>query len=105
MLRQLLGAEEIVVEANYSPTGITPSLVSKIATIYMVGAVDIEAEHKRLTKQLQELEKVIAGAEAKLANENFVARAKPEAVQGEREKLASSTEQREKIKALLAALG
>ncbi len=106
VLRQLLNAEEITVQSSaFSVSGsITPSRVTPAATIYMVGAVDAEAERKRLTKQLQELEKTIASAQAKLANKNFIERAKPEAVQGEREKLKSATEQGEKIRELLAAL-
>ena len=51
-----------------------------------------------------DIEKQLAATEAKLANENFVARAAPVAVQREREKLTMLREQKEKIAALLAKL-
>jgi valyl-tRNA synthetase len=70
----------------------------------MVGAVDPAAEREKLTKQVADIEKQIAGTEAKLANENFVSRAAPIAVQREREKLTALREQREKIQALLVKL-
>jgi len=42
----------------------------------------------RLNKRLAELESLCRKGEAKLANEKFVANAKPEVVQGERDRLA-----------------
>ena len=44
----------------------------------MVGAVDAEQERQRLQKQLADVEKQLKATESKLANENFVARAKPD---------------------------
>jgi valyl-tRNA synthetase len=102
-LEKFLNAD-VKVDAQFSPTGATPSLVTKSATIFMVGAVDAGQERQRLTKQLADIEKQLAGAEAKLANENFVQRATPVAVQRERDKLAMLREQREKVQALLRAL-
>jgi valyl-tRNA synthetase len=83
---------------------VTPSLVTKAATIFMVGAVDPAAEKQRLTKQLSEIEKQLAATNATLANENFVSRAAPLAVEREREKQKLLREQREKIQALLVKL-
>ena len=70
----------------------------------MVGAVDVAAERQRLTKQLAEIEKQLTATEAKLANENFVSRAAPIAVEREREKKKALTEQRTKVLGLLQAL-
>jgi valyl-tRNA synthetase len=104
-LKMFLNAEEVVIDRSFTPTGVTPSLVTKAATIFMVGAVDIGAERQRLTKQLADIEKQLAATEAKLANENFVSRAAPVAVDRERERQRTLREQREKVQALLKALG
>jgi len=103
-LKMFLNAEDVIVDRHFTPTGVTPGLVAKTATIFMVGAVDVAQERQRLTKQFADIDKQLTATEAKLANENFVARAAPVAVQRERERLTTLKEQREKIQALLAKL-
>ena len=49
------------------------------------GLIDEAAEATRLTKQLANFESNLAKAQKKLANPNFVERAKPEVVEKERE--------------------
>ena len=103
-LTGILNAESVAIEENYTPTGLTPSLVTGVATVFMVGAVDPAAEREKLKKQLTEIEKQLAGTEAKLANESFVSRAAPVAVEREREKQKTLREQREKLQVLLIKL-
>jgi valyl-tRNA synthetase len=103
VLTLLLNAEQIVIDPAYQPDGGTPSRVTPAATIFMVGAADAEAERRRLTKQLAEIDRQLAATEAKLANENFVTKAAPVAVQRERDRHQSLREQREKLVALLEA--
>jgi valyl-tRNA synthetase len=103
-LKLLLNAEDVTVDANYAPRGLAPSLVTKAATIFMVGAIDVGAERQRLTKQLADINKQLAATDAKLGNESFVSKAAPVAVQRERDKQQQLSEQREKIRALLEAL-
>jgi valyl-tRNA synthetase len=103
-LTQILSAETVTIDPDYVPTGLTPSLVTQEATVFMVGAVDPAQERQRLTKQLADIEKQLAGTDAKLANESFVAKAAPIAVQRERDRQKQLQEQREKIQALLRAL-
>jgi valyl-tRNA synthetase len=50
-------------------------------------AVDVEADRERRARQRGALESEIARAESKLANQGFVAKAPPEVVQAERDKL------------------
>jgi valyl-tRNA synthetase len=103
-LTQILSAETVTIDPDYVPTGLTPSLVTQEATVFMVGAIDPDAERQRLAKQLADIEKQLAATDAKLANANFISRAAPVAVQRERDKQQQLREQREKIQALLHAL-
>ena len=96
-LSQILTAETMTIDARYTADGLTPSLVTQAATVFMVGAVDVAQERARLTKQL-------AATDAKLDNANFVAKAAPIAVEREREKQNTLREQREKVQALLGVL-
>ncbi|MCX7887376.1 MAG: valine--tRNA ligase [Verrucomicrobiae bacterium] len=103
-LKMFLNAAEVSVLNDFRPPGPTPSQLTRAASIFMVGAVDVEAERQRLGRQLADIEKQLAATEAKLADAEFVERAAPIAVQREREKQARLTEQREKLKALLQML-
>ncbi len=53
--------------------------------------IDVAAEQARVTKEIARLEGEVAKATAKLSNENFVARAKPEVVDQERKRIADFT--------------
>lgn len=84
-----------------------PSKLTAFGTVYLSleGLVDKVAEAKRIAAETAKLQGFIKGAEAKLANENFVAHA-PEAVVAEaRRKLAENREklaQLEKLARLFA---
>ena len=84
-----------------------PSKITKFGTVYLSleGLVDKAAEAKRIAGELVKIGGFIKSAEAKLANENFVAHA-PEAVVAEaRRKLAENKEkvaQLEKLAKLFA---
>ena len=53
--------------------------------------IDVAAEQARIAKEIARLEGEVGKAEAKLANESFVARAKPEVVDQERRRIADFT--------------
>lgn len=75
-------------------------------TVYVpVGDVlDLSAERKRLEKELSEVEAEIATNAKKLANENFVSRANPEAVAKIRERHDAAVAAKEKVSQALARL-
>jgi valyl-tRNA synthetase len=58
------------------------------AYVSLRGLIDLEAEAKRLEKQLAEKRKHLQAALAKLQNENFISKAPPEVVQQQRELVA-----------------
>jgi valyl-tRNA synthetase len=70
--------------------------------VSLEGLIDIEAERERLRKDLEKAEGFLAGIEKKLANANFIERAKPEVVARERER---ADEAREKVARIQEALG
>ena len=78
------------------PQNAATAIVDNIQ-IYVHDVVDVEAEKSRLQKQKQQIENAKKASEAKLANENFVTKAKPEVVTQAREKLAQLTEQLETV--------
>ena len=95
-------------EFNASPSVTKPknaaAAIAGQMQIYVHDAIDIEAERKRLTKQKEQIEGAKKGVEAKLSNENFISRAKPEVVAQTKEKLAEYTEQLKAVEKHLAEL-
>ena len=81
------------------------ALVVADATVYLTGMVDVAAERVRLAKELEEATGHVERTRAQLTNENFVARAKPEVVQGARDRLAAAEERVDRLRARLDVLG
>ena len=90
----LRGGEEIVAGQAWverlsqgRPDGKFISVTSGNVDFHLAtaGLIDEAAEATRLTKQLANFESNLAKAQKKLANPNFVERAKPEVVEKERE--------------------
>jgi len=61
------------------------------------GLVDVDKMNEARSQKIAKLSEQIARAEKKLANENFVTKAKPEVVQRERDNLASLQQQVQKL--------
>jgi valyl-tRNA synthetase len=72
--------------------------------IYVHDVIDPEAERQRLEKQKDEIEKAKKAVEARLNNENFVNKAKPQVVAQARDKLAELTEQLKTLEKHLSEL-
>lgn len=72
--------------------------------VYVLGVIDADAERQRLLKQKDKLLSGVKGIEAKLGNENFVTRAKPDVVEHERDRLSQLKEQLELVQNNLDAL-
>jgi len=63
----------------------------------MKGLIDVDAEIKRLSRELDKVVCDLVAVEKKLSNENFVARAPAEVVEKERSRLESSREKKTRI--------
>ncbi len=72
--------------------------------IYVHDMIDPEAERARFEKRKQEIEKAKEAVEAKLANENFVTKAKPEVVAQARDRLTELLEQLNTVEKHLSEL-
>ncbi len=70
----------------------------------LAGMVDMEAEEKRLQKEIANIDGQISRASGLLNNENFVAKAPEHVVQRERDKLEELESQREQVGASLEQL-
>ena len=62
------------------------------------GLVDVEKERKRLTKEIERVQSLIAGLSTKLQNRSFIERAPADIVEKEREKLQDFNRMAEKLK-------
>ncbi|MDI6449829.1 valine--tRNA ligase [Anaerobaca lacustris] len=73
--------------------------------VFVHDVIDPAAERARLDKQKQEIQQAKKAVEGKLANENFVSRAKPEVVAQARERLTQLQEQLQAVETHLTELG
>ena len=74
------------------------------AALSLAGIIDLAAERARLEKEIAALDSDIGHVNKKLGNPNFVARAAPEVVEEQREKLAAAEAGKAKLQAALARL-
>ncbi len=82
-------------------------IVTDSATIHIPlgDIIDLEAEKKRLSAEIEAVEAEISRAEGKLSNEAFVSRAPEKVVNAEREKLDKYREKKQSLLAAVARLG
>jgi len=93
LIGQSAGVKEFQAGANIEKPANAAVAVADVAEVYVHDAIDPQAERLRFEKQKQQIEKAKSGVEAKLANENFVTRAKPQVVAQAKDKLAQLMEQ------------
>jgi valyl-tRNA synthetase len=105
LLRRLARASAIATAAQ--PLKGAVQIVVGEATVSMplAGVVDLAAERARLGKELDKVAREIGKIEAKLGNEQFMAKAKEEVVEEQRERLAEAIELRSRTEAALGRLG
>ncbi|MBN1795793.1 MAG: valine--tRNA ligase [Sedimentisphaerales bacterium] len=104
LICRLANLEEISVAEHLEKPENSATAIIEQMQIYLHDAVDTQAETERLQKQKEQTEKQRQGIEKKLANKNFVNKARPQVVEQTREKLKELTEQLEAIEQHLAEL-
>ncbi len=100
----LAGINTMNVGTNIAKPKTAAAAVVEGTQVFVHDVIDPEAERKRLMKQKEFIENGIRPLEAKLGNENFVSRAKPEVVEQSRRKLEELTGQLNHVNQLLAEL-
>jgi len=105
LIQQLAGVKEFEAgTALVKPANAAISIMDDATEVYVHDAVDLQAERAKLKKQKQQLEKAKEAVEAKLANENFVSKAKPEVVAQARDRLTELSEQLKTVEKHLSEL-
>ncbi len=104
LVEQLAVLETFSAQTDLDKPAHAAVAVAGTLEVYVHDAVDPAAERARLEKQREQVEKALKGTEGKLANENFVSRAKPEVVEQARTKLGELKEQLAAVERNLAEL-
>jgi len=106
VLRLLLNAEAVEVNANYQPGKNTLTVRTDLGDLFLPleGLIDKEAETARLKKELEKIEAETAKVEQKLANPNFTQKVPPQVLEEHKQRLAEWQSKREHVKSALAAL-
>jgi valyl-tRNA synthetase len=104
LIRQLAGAEPFTIAEGRQKPENAAAVVAGDVQVFVHDVIDPEEERKRLQKQKEFVEKGIQPLWAKLNNENFVSRAKPEVVEQSKQKLKELQEQLAAIEKHLAEL-
>ena len=105
-LRRLAGIDDIAwLDDAPAPPAAMQLAGGLEVLVPLEGLIDAHRERERLTKEMEKLAQVLGRCEAKLGNANFVAKAPPEVVQGERAKVQELTGKVAALKARIALLG
>jgi valyl-tRNA synthetase len=87
------------------PRGVTLVVNPLVVRLPLEGIVDLAAEQKRLRQELDSARANRQRVESLVSNPNFRAKARPEVVENEEERLRSLTEQTQRLEEILAQLG
>ena len=93
LISQLAGIKEFNAGVDIVKPANAAVSIAGFTEVYVHEAIDPDAEKNRLEKQKLQLEKAKKSVEAKLGNENFVNKAKPQIVAQAKDKLAQLEEQ------------
>jgi valyl-tRNA synthetase len=106
VLKLLLNAEAIEVNANYQPAKGALAVRAGLGELFLPteGLVDMEAEKVRLKKELEKIESEISKVGQKLANPNFTQKVPANVLEEHRQRLADWQGKLAHIKSALAAL-
>ena len=87
------------------PAGSAQAVLDEATIVLpLAGLIDLDAERARLTRDREKAAKEADTVERKLANAEFVARAKPEVVEENRERLAAAQAEAARLDAAMARM-
>ena len=99
-LTLLAKVKELTFNAPSGPPAAAAKAVVDAVEIFLplAGLIDFSEEERRLTKEIDKLSKDLSGAQRKLTNEDFLAKAPAEVVAKEKDKVQGWTEKLTKLK-------
>ncbi|MCK5850820.1 MAG: valine--tRNA ligase [Kiritimatiellae bacterium] len=105
-VKTLLRAENIEINCAMASEDAMPSGVGKLGMIYMPleGVIDVEAEMKKLSGQIEKTTSMLARCTGKLSNEAFVSQAPKDVVDLQRLRKKEFLEEIEKLNGLISTL-
>jgi valyl-tRNA synthetase len=106
VLKLLLNAEAVEVNATYQPAKGVPAVRADLGDLFLPteGLVDVAAEKTRLTKELAKIESEISKVQQKLANPNFAQKVPAPVLEEHKQRLAGWQDKLAHTKSALAAL-
>ena len=104
LLRRLARAERIDVAAEPMKGAVQIVVGEATVSMPLAGIIDLAAERARLARELDKVAREISKIEAKLGNAQFMAKAKEEVVEEQRERLADAQALRTRTEAALGRL-
>ncbi len=105
VIKELANVGQLVIDPQATASRNAATLVIGDMQIFVLNVIDPVAERARLEKELVNLDRQIAGIQAKLGNEGFVSRAPADVVQQQRDKLSELQGRRDTVARSLADLG
>jgi valyl-tRNA synthetase len=103
LIKKMANVESITMTSDM-PEGVNFRIKNDEFTIAIVGEIDVEEEITNLTKELEYQQGFKNSVASKLSNERFVANAKPDIIEKERQKMADAEQKIASIEAALAKL-
>ena len=106
-IEQLLVAEEVAVGEDLEQPPASGSAVVSDVEIYipLEGLIDLEAESRRLRKEIDKLQGLVANLNKKLSQESFIQKAPPKVVERERQRQDEYAGTLSKLEASLEMIG
>jgi len=106
VLKILLNAESLEVNANYQPAKGTPAARAELGELFLPleGLIDVEAEKARLKKDLEKIESEISKVEQKLGNPAFTQKVPATVLEEHKQRLTEWQNKLSHAKAALDAL-
>jgi len=106
VLRILLNAEPLDVDASFQPKKGTPAALTPLGELFLPleGLIDVEAETARVGKEIAKVESELEKVRAKLADTNFTAKVPQKVLDDHTQREADWFAQLAKLKTMLEAL-